>query len=386
MNFNFRLTSRLLVVLALLAVSTRNAVCADAPSPVTSTVVEVERPTAIQRFTVDPAAVRDMFSKGLKSLTGQSDAASAWKSLGVTSKDVVGIKITTIGGPLFSTHHPLVDEIIRGLIAAGVAPGHIIIWDKFEDEMISANWALHDGGPNQAKIMSIIPGAGFDPQLFYVNEVLGKLIWGDSQFQGKRPGADELLQAARDAVRRANPDGDGGAGELANPTPPAAPDQMSNKSFYTKIVTQMCTKIVNVPVLSDSTGVGINGVLGSLALGAVDNTRRFTGGEVHGDTAIPEILDKDFMRKKVILHVMDALVAQFAGGPRFTPNYTQSIGTLYISRDPVAIDSLVLPRLEAWRVETHVVPIGELGSHVKTAASYKLGEADPKKIKLIKLQ
>jgi hypothetical protein len=357
-----------------------------AQTPSNPTVVEVERPDAIQRFNVDPAAVRDMFSSGLKALTGQADTTAAWKSLGITPRDVVGIKISTVGGPLFSTHHPLIEEIMHELVAAGVPAGHLIIWDKFEDEMNSANWAPSDNGPNQARIISIIPGAGFDPQVFYYNEVLGKLIWGDCQFQGKKPDAEDLRKAAEEAIRKMNGlDDDNVPDPAAPPKPPPAPDQTSNKSFYTKIVAQMCTKIINVPVLSDNTGTGLNGCLGSLALGSVDNTRRFTSEDIHGDPAIPEIIEKDVMRKKIVLHVLDALVAQFAGGPHFQPDYTRSIGTLYLSRDPVAIDSLVLPRLEAWRAEMQVVPIGGLGSHVKTAATYKLGEADPKKIKLIKM-
>jgi hypothetical protein len=96
-------------------------------------------------------------------------------------------------------------------------------------------------------------------------------------------------------------------------------------------------------------------------------------------------LEKDFIRKKIILHVLDAFVVQFAGGPRFMPDYTQSIGALYISVDPVAIDSLVLPRVEAWRAEVKVVPLGKLASHIKAAASYGLGEANASKIRLIRL-
>ena len=50
--------------------------------------------------------------------------------------------------------------------------------------------------------------------------------------------------------------------------------------------------------------------------------------------------------------------------PRFDPHFTRSIGAIYVSRDPVAIDSLVLKRLEQWRAadkQGKIDPIEEKG-------------------------
>jgi uncharacterized protein (DUF362 family) len=91
------------------------------------------------------------------------------------------------------------------------------------------------------------------------------------------------------------------------------------------------------------------------------------------------------MRKKIILHVMDGLVSQYAGGPQFNPVFTQSVGALYLSKDPVALDTVVLARMEKWRQENKVDPLGKSASHVATAASYDLGVGDPKRINVIKV-
>jgi hypothetical protein len=151
------------------------------------------------------------------------------------------------------------------------------------------------------------------------------------------------------------------------------------------LVTKICTKIVNVPVLTDNPPIGLNGCLGSLALACVDNNRRFQGDPTYGDPAICEILDKDFIRRKVVVHILDALVAEYAGGPQFDPQFTQSIGALYVSRDPVAIDTLVLKRVEAWRRRNRIDPIGKAASHVASAATYNLGTNDPRRIQLIRV-
>lgn len=384
---------RLLAVLWLLVAWCNGALCpavwaqdADTPPATTTTapsvVVQLERPSCVINFAPDPGSVRSMFQTGLLTLTGQPDSASAWKSLGFVPEDVVGIKIDTVGGVGLSTHQPLVNAIVEGLTAAGVPPGRIIIWDKFSDQMRPAGWTPVPAGARTPAVASVVPGTGFDPRVFYVNEILGRLIWGDLQFRGTRPSAADLMNATRRAVQAANPTvGDDSDAPGSQPSA----DQTSNKSFYALLLTQTCSKIINVPVLSDSPATGLSGCLASLALSSVDNTRRFSAEPSWGDPAVPEILDKDFMRKKVVLHVLDAFVSQYAGGPRFNPVFTQSIGALYLSKDPVAIDTLVLRRVEGWRKDNQIDPLGKTASHVATAAAYGLGEGDVKKIKLIKL-
>jgi hypothetical protein len=82
------------------------------------------------------------------------------------------------------------------------------------------------------------------------------------------------------------------------------------------------------------------------------------------------------------------LIAQYAGGPRFDPVFTKSIGAIYVSRDPVAIDSLVLGRLEQWRAadkQGRIDPIGKTASHIHSATTYNLGTDDPARIQLLRL-
>jgi hypothetical protein len=356
--------------------------------PSLSPVILAEDSQVVQRFAVDDARVREMVDAELLKLTSADDIGTAWKRLGITPDDVVGIKITTMGGPLLSTHRPLIQAIRDGLEAAGVAPGHIIIWDKFAEDMRRAGFIPIAPTRTQIGIASVFPGTGYDPNVTYRNEILGNLIWGDSEFIRGNPDAN-LMDEARDAVRN-KPYGGQGAG-LGTLSGDAALDggssipQASNLSYYANLVTHVCTKIVNVPVLTDNAPIGINGCLGSLALACVDNNRRFQGDPSYGDPAICEILDKDFMRRKVVVNILDALIAEYAGGPLFNPQFTQPIGAIYVSRDPVAIDSLVLRRIEAWRKRGHIDPLGRAASHVADAANYNLGTDDPRRIQLIRV-
>ena len=363
---------------------------APAPTPpprTLSPVIWTENPDVVQRFNVDGAMARQMVDGALLKLTSASDLGTAWTRLGITPQDVVGIKITTMGGPLLSTHHAIVQAICDGLQAAGVSPSHIIIWDKDASDMRSAGYAPAPATDSQVGIASIFPGTGYDPDAVYKNEILGSLIWGDSEFI--RHGDDDFSQAVSEAVKNKafggnTASGLGGTDSLLNPS--AA--QTSNRSHFARLVTTLCTKIINVPVLTDNSYVGINGCLSSLALACVDNNRRFQGDPTYGDPAISEILSKDYIRRKVVVHILDALVSEYAGGPRFDPQFTKSIGAIYVSRDPVAIDSLVLKRLEQWRAadkQGRIDPIGKRGSHVHDATSYDLGTDDPARIQLVRL-
>ncbi|MDE1170703.1 MAG: DUF362 domain-containing protein [Verrucomicrobium sp.] len=352
------------------------------PSPgARSRVVLVERPSAVNHFTLNPAAVVQMWREGFLRLTGQKTEADGWRSLGVTANDVVGIKIAAHGNDLVTPPPFLVDAMARGLIAAGVLPGHIIVWDRDGPNLAPTAYAVRDV-TRPYLVRNVVPDTGFDANAFYVNEITGKLIWGDLNFRGKT--RDDLL-------RQADMAGGGAVGDdFSDGTPKGIvqqelADQTSNRSYFAKILTQTCTKIVNVAVMIDDESVGLGGCLSSLALGSVDNNRRFLADGVNGDPAIAEILDRDLFRKKTVLHVTEGLIAQYAGGPSCAPEFTRSPGALYLSADPVAIDSLVLPRLEAWRQQAQVVPIGNLARHVKGADAQGLGTSDPARIDLIKI-
>ena len=329
-----------------------------------------------------------MVDRELLKLTSASDLGTAWRRLGVVPSDVVGIKITTMGGPLLSSHRALVQAICDGLQAVGVPPSHIVVWDKEGAQMERAGYAPVQGDPAHVTIASVFPGTGYDQKVAYRNEIIGSLIWGDSEFID-RGGASDLMDAASDVVK-AKPYGGTSADPLSgddfvNGGGSAIP-QASDLSYYANLVTRVCTKIINVPVLTDNPNIGINGCLGSLALACVDNNRRFQGDPTYGDPAVCEILDKDFMRRKVIINILDALVAEYAGGPQFDPQFTQSIGAIYVSRDPVAIDSLVLKRMEAWRRRAQIDPLGKSGQPTSPRPHlYNLGTNDPRRIQLIRL-
>ena len=355
---NSRLSARVLFLL--MALMTTGAAQASpraggAPQRIAtplSPVIISERPDVVQNSGVDAAQVKQMLNRSLMTFTSAPDIATAWQRLSITPQDVVGIKITTSGGPGLCTHPALVRAICEGLEAAGVPKTQIIIWDKFQEKMRPAGYPLHSPNDGQPAVASVVPN-NYDPATYYENGLSGSLIWGDLQFPAS----------------------------LA----PNFNDDERDRSYYTKILTQTCTKIVNVPVLSYNESFGIDGCIASLALGSVDNNRRFQGPPTYGDPSIDEIFNQRFIRRKVVIHILDALVAQCAGGPDFNPLYCQGLGSIYVGRDPVAIDSLALPRLERMRWFLKMPSVGNTSTYLTSASVLGLGTTDRRKIQFLRV-
>lgn len=319
------------------------------PEPTPSVVYRAYDPGALDGFTVDTAVVRRMVDDLVMAVTHQSDVASAWRSL-VSPKDKVGIKISAAGGELFTTHRAVVDAIVDGLVAAGQAREKIVVWDRSLGGIRKAGYTGNEG----YQLRDIPPRDGYDPKVTISAPFLGKLIWGDYEYVG-------------------------GKGEL-----PLLTDDVntSSVSHLARIVVHDVTKIINVPVLSNSERNGVAGCLYNLTIPNVDNWRRFGIPPDYGASTIPEIYSDPHVGRKVVLNLMDGLFAQYAGGPQSQPNYAFTFDTLYASRDPVAIDSIALRQINQWRKQRHLPAIGHTGDHVEVAAQMGLGNANPRKIEV----
>src|SRR5204863_7813594 len=101
-----------------------------------------------------------------------------------------------------------------------------------------------------------------------------------------------------------------------------------------------------------------------------------------GGSAIVDLYNDPVRGKKLVLNILDGLVAQYAGGPQSQPNYAVHHATLLASKDPVAIDALALQRIDAWRAKAKLPSIGRLANHVQVAGQVGLGRADPTRIEV----
>lgn len=320
------------------------------PSPTPSVVYTARDPAAINHYRTEPSVVKAMVDRLLLAVTQQTNVSKAWASL-VSPRDRIGIKISAAGGELFTTHRDVVEAIVDGLVAAGHARGSIVVWDRALGGIKEAGYRA---GAEGYQLISIPPQDGYDAKAVFSAPLMGKLIWGDLKYESGK-GKTPLLSDT---------------------------ENTSSESHFCRILTTQVTKIINLPVMSDSGTNGLAGCLYNVTLPNLDNWRRFAQPGGPGSASIAEIYTDPLIAKKVVLHLMDGLLAEYAGGPQSQPNYAVHYATLFASKDPVAIDTLALRQIEEWRAGARLPPIGDLAVHVKIAGQLGLGNADPARIEV----
>src|ERR1041384_1756339 len=80
-----------------------------------------------------------MVERGLTRLTGKTTTREAWLSL-LTTQDVVGIKVYSAPGRNSGTRPIVAGTIAKSLIAAGLPPQRIVVWDKLEADLREAGF------------------------------------------------------------------------------------------------------------------------------------------------------------------------------------------------------------------------------------------------------
>jgi hypothetical protein len=313
-----------------------------------SRVVIVENPKAVSDFQPDAAVVQDMVNRGLVNFTGKATGAEAWRSL-VTTQDVVGIKVCAEPGEISGTRPAIVAAVIHGLLDAGVAADHIIVWDRHADDLRAAGFSRL--AAQLGVRASGAADAGYDPANFYNPDTatIGTLIWGDFEFGKKGEG-------------------------------------VGRKSFVSELVSRDLTKIISVAPLLNDNDIGVYGHLYSLAMASVDNTMRFEGDPGRLAVAVPEIYALPALGDRVVLNITDALIGQYEGGERGLLHYSSVPGQLWFSCDPVALDTMAVRELDR---ERRAAKAPEFTPHLEiytNAVLLQLGVSDPAKIQVEKIQ
>ena len=270
-------------------------------------MVSIENTAAILDLQPDPSVVRTMVNSGVTTFTDKTNASDAWRSL-VSTQDVVGIKVFSEPGMLSGTRPAVVAAVIEGLLAAGVPPQHIIIWDKHAYDLRDAgfsNWPR---------------------------------VWVCAWLAAPKPDMTRRIFTSPTRLSLA-----ASSGVTWNSARPAT--GVGRKSFLTKIVSQQITKIISIAPLLNQEDIGVCGHLYSLALGSVDNIRRFEANPGRLAIAVPEIYALPMLGDRVVLNITDALLGQYEGGGRALLHYSAVPNQLWFSRDPVALDVLAIQEL-----------------------------------------
>jgi hypothetical protein len=313
-------------------------------SPKRARVVVVQDPAATVLFAPQPEHLPLMIERALTNLTGQASTTDAWLSL-ISTQDTVGLKVLSRPGPTSGTRPPVVEALVKSLLAAGLPPRQIIVWDRSIADLrqagffsLAERYGVRVAGSAEA---------GYDENTSYDSPLLGQLAWGDLEFGRLGPG-------------------------------------IGRKSHVSKLISTM-DKIITVTPLLNHNLAGVSGALYGLAMGSVDNTIRFEQDAGVFAEAVPDIVSLEPLYDRLTLHFVDALVCQYQGEERQLLHYSTALNELWVSRDPVAVDVLGIEELERQRRTAAVASARSNLKLYQNATAIWLGVSASRQIDVVRI-
>jgi uncharacterized protein (DUF362 family) len=317
-------------------------------------VVKVSTGTSSSQGKLHAAKIKASVNRALSELTGEKDIRAAWRHF-VSPSDTVGIKVNPIGGKILSTKPEVVDVIIEGLVAAGVAKANIFIWDRRHFQLAEA---------------------GFTPERFPGIRILGTEMKGpNGEFwdeKGELWSKDNIDREALPYVAEVEMKYD-------RETTPYMINEGKN-SYFTRLVTSVCTKIINVPILKNA-GPTVTACFKNLSYGSLSNT-----GRLHQlwMRSVAEPWAFPCLRDKVALNIVDGLQACYDGGPAANPKFIYDANVVLAGTDPVAVDAVAHDFIVKERMARGIQQLEsrKQSEFLYIAEALGLGVADRGKIKV----
>lgn len=290
-------------------------------------VVKVTKKDCLQanQLYPKPEAAKEMLTKALTELTGKPDLVTAVQQF-VHKDDIVCVKVNGIAKQNMGTNKELVLPFLEALIAAGVPAGNITVLEQYGDFL--AGTRINPGNV-PAGIKVVTHGNG-NATMDY------RLIPGTG-----------------------------------------------TSTKFTKYLTE-ATAAFNFALIKDHSICGYTGQLKNMTHGCSINPHDFHVH--HASPQIAQMYAQDVIKSRVRLNISDAYKVMADGGPLWKrPEMVKVHEAVYVSTDPVAMDTIGWEVVEKLRAELKLKTLTEAGrepAYIKAAADLGLGIADRAKITL----
>lgn len=281
---------------------------------------------------------RQSVDEALLLLTQKKDIKDAWMQIfpDLKTKDTIGLKVNCVNRKC-PTHPEIAYAIAQSMIDSfGMNPNNIIIWDRTNSELKKSGYTIN------------------------------KTDKGVRCF-----GTVESFSIPRWIIKK-NQDESGGIGYDKNQPIDVGDGKTSHLS---KILTQMTTYMINVPVLKDHGKAGITLSLKN-HYGTIDNPHDCHSN--YCDPFVSKICADPQIKDKTKLIICDAVFGVYKGGPLGAPQWKNN--SILASTDPVSLDYTGMQIINAQRKKNDLDNVDEKAIHVQTSHDMGLGFADPNKI------
>jgi len=163
------------------------------------------------------------------------------------------------------------------------------------------------------------------------------------------------------------------------------------KTHVSKIITEKCTALINVPGVKAHWLAGVAVALKNWvgAIGGLNPSDKNVTYAFHSDSCAEccQFNAMPVIRDKCRLVIVDALRPLCQGGPQVNPKYLWPHNGLLVSTDPVAADMVCERIIQEQRDKQNLGPIRPPAKHVRVAdTKYHLGACDWARIELTRLK
>jgi hypothetical protein len=272
------------------------------------------------------------------------------------AKKKVGLKIYTDSGPGMATPVPLVRAVIAALQKRGFAPGNIFLVGLNQLRLRMSGYlpSLITGkSPFPGHPIYVLEsGKFYDPVWFY----------------------DSPLPQRFDPIFMENQTKD---------VPNDTTKDEDRKSFLATPLFLDTDFWINLPVYTDHPTLGVNGSLVNATLWNASNTARFFRSPANAPAAVAEMSAIPELRETWAFTLVSLEHYQYIGGPYFNSLYTVSEPLLWLSRDPVMLDSMMLDRINLWRKRSGFNPVSEEIRTLQFAEMLGVGSTHTDQAKII---
>ena len=285
---------------------------------------------------VQQPLLQEMLDRALTTLTGKRTIGDAWGAF-VKPGEIIGLKlnansVSQLRGSDLTLHFPAVTSaVLTGLEKAGMAEENVVRWERSDEEVASTGLAIQ-----------------------------------------KDSGALRVLGT------RVSRRGSGGPG-------------FSSESFavggrssrVSRIAAEMCSVLINIPVLKDH---GLTGITGAMKnhYGSIDNPQQYHGSN-GTNPGVAEVNAIPVIRERQRLVLFDALLGVYSGGPRWQRQYVWPYGGILVGTDPVATDAVALRILDEKRRAEGIGSLAPRAAFLDAAEALGLGTRDPDLIELVEI-
>ena len=290
-------------------------------------VVKVTKADSLQanKLYPKPDVAKEVLTKALTELTGKPDLVTAVQQF-VHKDDIVVVKVNGIAQSQMATGKELVLPFVEAMIEGGIKPENITLLEQYPG-FFNATRISAQNAPKGVKIATHANGnATMDERLI--------------------PGTGV-------------------------------------KTKFVRWLTE-ATAAINFALVKDHSICGYTGALKNMTHGCTINPHDFHVH--HASPQIALLYAQDVIKSRVRLCIADAFKVMANGGPLYKrPEFVKPHDSIYVSTDPVAIDTIGWEVVEKYRADFKLKTLTEEGrepAYIKAAADLGLGIHDRSKIVL----